>query len=116
MYTSDHTSCSTPFAHRSDHECVRFAGDAARPTMLMLPQGCYVIAPTLLPAGGAQESFPFSTEFGALLEPGEGFGWQGYQGDASPGEEAEEAADAADAADAAEAAAPGEVPFGLYVI
>ena len=92
--------------------------DAARPTLLMLPQGCYVLAPSRLPpassaaAEGARDdaggggSFAYSTEFGALLEPGESFGWQGYQAAAA----ADDGGDDATAdGEGAELAAPGEV-------
>ena len=65
----------------SDHESVQFSADESQPHLLMLPHGCYALVPTQLPIGtGVDNSFAFSTEFGALLEPGEGFGWQGYQG------------------------------------
>ena len=49
----------------------------------MLPHGCYALVPTQLPpidTGSDGGGFAFSTEFGALLEPGESFGWQGFQG------------------------------------
>ena len=61
-----------------DHELVRFPTDASLPSILLLPADTYVLAPAILPTGDA-EPFPFSTEFGAVLEPGEGFGWKGYQ-------------------------------------
>lgn len=70
-----------------DHERVAFPSDASSPLLLFLPASCYLLAPTLLPPAksgrGAQgpdaPAFAFSTEFGALLEPGENFGWQGYR-------------------------------------
>jgi hypothetical protein len=62
--------------------------------MLLLQAGCYVLAPTQLPARlGA-----FSTEFGAVLEPGESFGLQSFGGEAGAAEAGPADADA-DAAD-----------------
>ena len=71
-----------------DYERVRFeAGDRLQPTLTLLPAGCHVLAPLQLPVDGsdtgntddqdAQRSY--STEFGAVLEPGESFGWRGLQ-------------------------------------
>ncbi len=80
----------------SDYESVTFAADAARPVLLLLPSSCHILAPTRLPArdktapsGKGDAAFAFSTEFGVVLEPGEGFGWRGYQeGDRPPEEDA----------------------------
>ena len=57
-------------------------GDASRPTLLLLPASCHVLAPLRLPPADAP-STSFSIEFGAVLEPGESFGWTGFQ----PGDE-----------------------------
>ena len=68
-----------------EYESVRFVGDATLPTLLLLPAACHLLAPLQLPvasAGGGDlpdGPVPFSTEFGAVLEPGESFGWRGYQ-------------------------------------
>ena len=80
----------------ADYESVTFPADASKPVLLLLPASCHILAPTQLPPLGghdgdeASSAFPFSTEFGALLEPGEGFGWQGYQAAAEYEEESEE--------------------------
>lgn len=75
------------------HEAVAFArgADPTAPRMLLLPDGCFVLAPSRL-AGGAGASF--ATEFGVLLEGGESFGMMGYVDEDEPlsagGSEAEE--------------------------
>lgn len=58
-----------------DYDSVSFemSGDPAAPRMLLLPAGCHVLAPCVLADDGA-----FSTEFGAMLEAGESFGWKGF--------------------------------------
>lgn len=62
-----------------EYESVRFVGDATLPTLLLLPAACHVIAPLKLPpAEGGSGPASFQTEFGAVLEPGESFGWRGY--------------------------------------
>ena len=66
----------------ADYERVVFAGDVSRPVLLLLPASCHALIPTRLPpraSNAAADAFAFSTEFGALLEAGEGFGWRGYQ-------------------------------------
>ena len=82
----------------SDFESVAFNADASRPVLLLLPSSCHVLAPTRLPArnenapGGEGSAFAFSTEFGAVLDPGESFGWRGYQeGDEPPEGQADDA-------------------------
>jgi hypothetical protein len=42
-------------------------------SMFLLPGGAHVVAPTRIGSGR-----PFSTEFSALLAPGESFGWESY--------------------------------------
>jgi hypothetical protein len=70
---------STAEGAYGEYESVRFVGDAALPTLLMLPAACHVIAPLKLPAAEAAASeASFQIEFGAVLEPGESFGWRGY--------------------------------------
>ena len=59
-----------------EYESVSFVGDATRPTLLFLPSACHVLAPQQLPMDA--KSGPFNMEFGAVLEPGESFGWRGY--------------------------------------
>ena len=59
-----------------EYESVDFVGDSSAPTLLLLPSSCHVLAPLQLPEDGAA----FSTEFGAVLEAGESFGWQGFRG------------------------------------
>jgi len=82
----------------SDHEAVVFdrTGDASEPMLLFLPAGCHVLAPRRIAplysdAPGGQPAQSFSTEFAAILEPGESFGWMGYvpgkDGDVTIGDE-----------------------------
>lgn len=82
----------------SDHTSVRFVADATRPALLLLPSGCHILAPLQLPPLGGDDSAggSYTTEFGAVLEPGESFGWQGYQGPETAGGSAEAMADATD--------------------
>lgn len=60
---------------------VKFTADGpASPRLLLLPGGCHVLAPRYL------ADAPFLTEFGALLEAGESFGWMGDIPAATDGE------------------------------
>ena len=61
-----------------EYESVAFSGDPLEPTLLLLPAGCHLIAPRKLPAASAPTTY--STEFGAMLEAGESFGWRGFTG------------------------------------
>lgn len=61
----------------ADYEVITFPGDASFPVLLLLPAGCHALVPTQLPAAASAHSF--SMEFGALVEPGESFGWKSYQ-------------------------------------
>ena len=60
-----------------EYEAVRFVGDATQPALLLLPAACHVLAPLQLPTADAADA-AYSTEFGAVLEPGESFGWRGF--------------------------------------
>ena len=70
-----------------EYETVRFAGEGM-PTLLLLPSACHLLAPMQI-----SENAAFTTEFGAVLEPGESFGWRGYQPGDDEAEEGEEVDD-----------------------
>ena len=61
-----------------EYESVAFFGDELEPSLILLPAGCHLIAPRRLPTADAKAAF--STEFGALLDAGESFGWRGFTG------------------------------------
>merc|ERR1719389_1546810 len=60
---------------------VRFYKEPTAPVFLLLPNGCYVMAPPRLTPDEYNDgtASTYTTEFGAMLEPGDAIGWRGFQ-------------------------------------
>jgi hypothetical protein len=85
----------------SSHEVVAFGG-AGESRMLLLPGGCYALAPAELSPGLSS----FITEFGAVLEPAESFGLMGFVDDDTNADSASSGEEDRGDGDAGGAAAP----------
>jgi len=55
---------------------IRFGGPGA-PALWLLPAASHILAPTKISTEMGR--FPFSSEFGTMIAPGESFGWMGYR-------------------------------------